>query len=347
MLPTFFLIGLIFAPLGAVLYYYSQQVNEFSIDYTECRNAPAPPAQEQIPTSKFDYQLHDKNSSNFQPPAWSWEASTNTCNLYFTVPSQLDASVFMYYKLTNYYQNHRRYVKSLDSDQLLGDAVSFGTVKGGQCKPLDIDGATNKIIYPCGLIANSVFNDTFADPVLLNVAGGDAQNQTYTMSEKGIVWPGERDKYKRTKYTADQIVPPPFWRGSTGTYGFGANGYENGTIYDPSDDEHFMVWMRTAGLPTFRKLYKRNDNDPMLPGRYLIQVVDNYPVSMFSGTKSVVFSTVSWVGGRNPFMGLAYIAVAGLSVLLGLLFTARHLIRPRKLGDMSYLSWNQPESHGR
>ncbi|KAN0061075.1 alkylphosphocholine resistance protein lem3 [Thecaphora frezii] len=345
-LPTFFLIGLIFAPIGAVLYYFSQQVNEFSIDYTNCQSAPAPPQQAQIPSSKFDYQLHDKNTSNFQPPTWSWEESSRTCNLYFSVPSQLDASVFMYYKLTNYYQNHRRYVKSYDSDQLLGNAVSRSTIDGGECKPLDIDDTTGKIVYPCGLIANSVFNDTFADPVLLNVAGADSQNQTYTMSEKGIVWPGERDKYKTTKYTADQIVPPPYWTGANGTFGF-PQGYTNGTIFDPSDNEHFMVWMRTAGLPTFRKLYKRNDVDPMLPGRYLVQVVDNYPVAMFKGTKSVVFSTVSWVGGRNPFLGLAYIAVAALSVLLGLIFTARHLIRPRKLGDMSYLSWNQPENHAR
>lgn len=32
--------------------------------------------------------------------------------------------VFLYYKLTNYYQNHRRYVQSMDTGQLHGDAVS-------------------------------------------------------------------------------------------------------------------------------------------------------------------------------------------------------------------------------
>ena len=63
----------------------------------------------------------------------------------------------------------------------------------------------------------------------------------------------------------------------------------------------------------------------------------------YHGTKSVVFSTVSWIGGRNPFLGIAYIVVAGICILLGLALTLRHMIKPRKLGDMSYLSWNNPK----
>lgn len=340
-LPAFFLVAIVFAPIGAVIYYFAEKVNEFTIDYTQCRTAGA--AQAQIPSSKYEYQLHDRNSSNFQPPTWSWDAATSTCSLYFSVPTKLESSVFLYYKLTNYYQNHRRYVKSFDANQLKGHVVSYSTIKGGTCKPVDVDPATHKIVYPCGLIANSVFNDTFGDPVLLNVAGSDSANQTYYMSEKNIIWPGESKKYGPTQYKPDQIVPPPYWLGADGSYGF-PNGYTEGNVFDPTHDEHFQVWMRIAGLPTFRKLYKRNDTAPMEPGRYLLQVVDNYPVAMFDGTKSVVFSTASWVGGRNPFLGLSFIAVAAFAMLLGLIFTARHLIKPRRLGDMSYLSWNQPES---
>jgi hypothetical protein len=35
------------------------------------------------------------------------------------------------------------------------------------------------------------------------------------------------------------------------------------------------------------------------------------------------------MGGKNPFLGIAYIVVGGLCILLGAVFLATHLIKPR------------------
>ena len=86
----------------------------------------------------------------------------------------------------------------------------------------------------------------------------------------------------------------------------------------------------------------RNDNDPMTVGRYSIEIEDNYPVNMFHGTKAIVLSTASWVGGRSIVMGASHIAVAALCFLLGFALTGMQLARPRRVGDTRFLSWNNP-----
>lgn len=35
------------------------------------------------------------------------------------------------------------------------------------------------------------------------------------------------------------------------------------------------------------------------------------------------------MGGKNPFLGIAYVVVGGLCVVLGTIFAIRHLIKPR------------------
>jgi hypothetical protein len=35
------------------------------------------------------------------------------------------------------------------------------------------------------------------------------------------------------------------------------------------------------------------------------------------------------MGGKNPFLGIAYVVVGGICIVLGALFTATHLIKPR------------------
>ncbi|KAF5386598.1 hypothetical protein D9615_001721 [Tricholomella constricta] len=354
-LPTLFIIGIIFAPIGGLLIWGSSTVSEMTFDYSECENLPSSPSNgsftfSDIPSNKFSYHLSSaaqKNSNPTNPRYAFLDNSANAsvtdvsarrqCVVEFDIPAELNPSVLFYYKLTNFFQNHRRYVKSLNSDQLKGNFVNVKDLNNSDCKPLATIG--NVPIYPCGLIANSIFNDTFTSPLLLNPSGGDGSPEVYEFTSKGIAWPGEAKKYvsaPNVRYNETGIVPPPNWHERF------KDGYtaENPPP-DLRNDEHFQNWMRTAGLPTFTKLYGRNDETPMKKGTYRIIIGLNFPVLPYKGTKSFVISTVSWIGGKNPFLGWAYVAAAAVFVLLAILGTIRHLVKPRRLGDMSLLSWNR------
>lgn len=57
--------------------------------------------------------------------------------------------------------------------------------------------------------------------------------------------------------------------------------------------------------------------------------------------KQVVLSTTSWLGGRNDFLGIAYLVVGCAAFASALLFGAALWRWPRKLGDVRLLSWNR------
>lgn len=196
------------------------------------------------------------------------------------------------------------------------------------CNPLKSEG--DKVIYPCGLIANSLFNDTFAG-VLKGVNDTDTD---YQLSNKNIAWHADRKRYKKTTYNASDIVPPPNWAKAF------PSGYTDDNIPDLSQWEELQVWMRTAGLPKFYKLALKNESTTLPKGTYRMDIGLNYPVRMFGGSKSFVLTTNSIIGGRNMSLGVVYLIVAGISILFGIIFLVKLIIQPRKLGDHSFLNFD-------
>lgn len=253
-----------------------------SIDYTNCHSDANVGGTDSdfsdIPADKYTSLF--RNSSVKNKPQWrinhtkvtppyGVEQDTSVCSLRFYVPNEIGPPVLLYYRLTNFYQNHRRYVKSLDSDQLLGKALDNGTIDGSACDPLTLNETSKKAYYPCGLIANSLFNDTINTPFAITETGDPDGLETYPMTNKGIAWNSDTELYKKTEYTRDQVEPPPNWRERY------PDGYtaEN-DVPDISKYEELQVWMRTAGLPTFSKLARRNDNQVMKAGFYQIDIYD-------------------------------------------------------------------------
>jgi len=334
-----------------------------------------------------------------------------------TVEDDMDSPVYMYYQLSNFYQNHRRYVKSRSDTQLRNDDLT----KTDGCDPLadrtcpgvgtnaaaGAVGSTSCSVYPCGLIAWSVFNDTFYLPSNAvpgttgpntvyqtnNCAGDSSPTKMWTATtpncplatscvqvqraakqgtcdfeyipwtDNGIAWSSDKTKKFKTIPAAEAITVDKAAKGGKvcGTSGSCiAMPYDNYKYFLCSDttysaangnldscphnaryadvgNEEFIVWMRTSGLPDFRKLHRIINTDLKKGDTVYFYVNNIFPVSAFDGKKKIVLSTTTWIGGKNQFLGWAYIVVAILCILLAIGFGIKHMFFPRQVGKATEL----------
>merc|ERR1712232_992264 len=86
------------------------------------------------------------------------------------------------------------------------------------------------------------------------------------------------------------------------------------------ENGHFIVWMRIAGLPNFRKLWGKIDKSLKKGSKIRVHYQDNFPVKKFRGRKALVISTSSVLGGRNDSLGYGYIVVGFCCLIFGLYF---------------------------
>ena len=183
-------------------------------------------------------------------------------------------------------------VTQLDECDPIKKVSDLGISKTVSGKKLDGDMPAN----PCGLIAKSFFNDTFSLK---------RDNKEVTLNEKGIAWESD------IKHKFRNLENPP-----QGTW-------EDWQWLDVTN-EHFIVWMRTAGLPNFRKLYGRYD-DGLEPGNYEMTINNNYDVSSYDGKKRFVLSTSNTFGGKNFFMAGCYLVMGASSFTFGLIYFVNYL----------------------
>ena len=309
-MATFMVVGIIFVPIGIVTLLASNSVVEIVHRYDlSC----LPPT-----------ILTKTDRVN-----WVQDSATNhNCTISLTVPKKMKQPVYVYYELTNYYQNHRRYVKSRNDQQLRGVKV---TTSLDSCKPLATT-ASGATIIPCGLIAWSLFNDTFAF----------SSSGSIPVDNSGIAWKSDVN----SKFGAN-VKPSNFPNDNT-TGGLGLIG---GKALNPDNslqsDEDLIVWMRTAALPNFRKLWGKITQDLEQGEVITVNIANVYNTYSFKGSKKLVLSTTSWLGGKNSFLGIAYLTVGLICMFLALVFFLIHLKNPRPLGDTSYLSWNKKNNADR
>ena len=237
------------------------------------------------------------------------------CNISIEIEQDMDKTIMIYYQLNGFYQNHRRYVKSKSDVQLNGKTMTLEEMKKSQeCDPVITNeemgftpGAKSitgeelnmkELAVPCGLIAKSFFNDVFKE--------WKVDGQNITVNEKDIAWSADKQlKYKNTKDLSKQ------WIDIT--------------------DEHFIVWMRPAGLPNFRKLWGRIEDVDLKKGQTVTLIIENnFDVTKFDGKKFLILSTVNIFGGKNTFLGISYIVLGAICIILAIVFIIGYNVHQKK-----------------
>ncbi|KAJ8614591.1 hypothetical protein CTAYLR_004972 [Chrysophaeum taylorii] len=288
------------------------------------------------------------------------------CNVTIRAKHRMASPVYVYYELENFYQNHERYTVSYNEYQLLGRNKKKSALSS--CSPLKKNGS--RVLSPCGLIANSLFNDVLVSDV--------------PMREDGISWWTDlHNKFKQPNkfewaetnqdvsscyksfcpdsYCEDVGVRTPC-KGYVcvgGDYDAGkCDAGQNVVFYYRKPlyyqflyetfpevvspivgvkNEHFIVWMRLAGLSTFRKLYGRLTSSVSKNEDVTFTITNNFNVDANSGKKFIVISTASTLGLNPKAIWLTCLGFGASSIFFALLLATKLRLAPRKLGDTSYL----------
>lgn len=207
--------------------------------------------------------------------------------------------VYIYYSLTNYFQNHRRYVKSRDDSQLYGSKSISQDCEPFAYKTSKSANGHSLPIAPCGAIANSLFNDTFR---IYEVNESHHSRSTILNSDErlidllktGIAWATDKSSKFRNppgtslKESFKDYTNPPNWRNKhiyqLDEHNLNNNGYLN---------EALIIWMRTAAFPSFRKLYARI-NHASTPNYYVSLPKGTYKLKI-EYSKFKTFATYSFM----------------------------------------------------
>ena len=268
---TFFLFGTIFIIIGVFISSLSKQIVEKPIRYDNLRTY--------------------YNASIKVP---------------ITLDKTIKKPIMVYYQIDGFYQNHRRYVKSKDDEQLSGKDLTLSQIKkNGNCKPVETNkemGAIlniynsnldpDEVAIPCGLLARSYFRDHFS---FFQKSG-----EEIPINDKNIIYGADRKRFNNTNTLSKQ------WINMT--------------------DEHFIVWMRPSGLPNFRKLWGRIEVD-LNPGDYYFRITDVFDVKKFKGKKYVILSNANMLGGKNDGLAICFIIVGILSIVIGITFLIWYFIK--------------------
>lgn len=227
--------------------------------------------------------------------------------------------VHVYYGVYNFYQAERRYVSSVNRDQLTTGKVFTSESNMRDCEPFTYIG--DKIANPCGLQARAFFNDTIA----LNPSSSQ-----YSMRTNDIAWKSDVKAFKEPPRKEQEKAQDSF---------VFINQMFPGV--DSIENEHFINWMRPAAFPTFRKLFGHIDKEVPKNSEIVFDVISQWPVDEFDGGKSIILGNTTVLGGHNSFLPKAYIATGICLLAVFFLLGVKLLSTGRRIVDTTWLKYEE------
>ena len=296
-----FLTFVLFASLGYLFYYEADSLNE------------------------FDYRYDDKclriEARKPEEPA---------CEVKFTPDVDLE-NPKIYYRLDNFYQNHRSF-QQFSYKQLRGE--DDGTVS--QCDPIeknkdmlldpdwpinyfqtvpnltnDLTQKPNQEAWPCGFIAKFFFSDYFT-----TVKSVD-RSFSVEIDDSDIAH--DVDTEKRFIRNDDKWEDGIYWRDVV--------------------DEHFMVWYQMESLKDFTKLVGRIDGTMKAGKEYTISIYDNFAASLIDNEKHFLLTETGTFGGKNFVLAYFFGIAALLTLLILIFFIIGYFwkVQGRRIEEESYI----------
>jgi phospholipid-translocating P-type ATPase (flippase) len=237
---------------------------------------------------------------------------SRTCTFAIPVTEDMEPPIQVLYLVSPFLQNYNRYMRSVDVRQLMGESVPHDKVK---CKEA-LEDASGNYLNPCGLQAQSFFNDSFGIWINTDMKSVvDSSNIVFPSHiEKSWENPGNYGKFDdKTKWLHERFP--------------GVIEKEDGV-----KDRHFMVHMQPGAIGYAQKKYGVI-NQPLKKGQQLMIRVDaRFPVNQFDGRKFLILTTNSLFGGRNDFLGYELLLAGFCCLLAAVAVGLQQWFCPRALG---------------
>lgn len=256
---------------------------------------------------------------------------------------ELTGNVYLYYELEGFYQSHFRFTQSFSADQMQGryldtsddcDPVSLSYYKSDEKAqkegPLSRFYDAEDLPAPCGLFPTYFFTDYYRP----------SQNG---FSDEKIIWDHEMNnlfKKPNSKYSEKQR-----WMQSSSVVSLiqsNSDSNDNSDYKNTFDslkfsdffpgetqNEHFIIWMRTSHHPRFKKLFmkfnstknKEEGKETKIKENLEVTVSCNYDNRIFGGKRYLVLTKPNIsMGGNNIVLAIINFGLFLLLFIFSIIF---------------------------